>query len=36
MFLKKYDKDYDLSLPPIEETFIKIISKKLASGNMII
>lgn len=35
MFLKKHDKDYDLSLTPLGETFIEFISKKLAAGKRI-
>lgn len=35
MLLKKHDKDYDLSLTPLEETFIEFISKKLAAGKRI-
>ncbi len=34
-FLKKYDKEYTISLTKVQETFIEFISKKLASGKRI-
>lgn len=34
-FLKKYEKEYDIGLNPVQESFIEFISKKLANGKRI-
>lgn len=34
-FLTKYEKEYDVKLTPIQESFVEFISKKLASGKRV-